>query len=169
MGIRTSDDLSLEKFRLGVVTDLTGASIGDPPQTEPPSQAQIEVSNDELVERQQRVKLIDKKIELFARVVWWALFAFALLVILLVVVICVYLYLLWKNINIPSNFWHIPLLLAVMASTILSITLTLSSRFGSNQTKYANSASESSILANTPPAWQEIVSTVKESIKEIRR
>lgn len=151
--------------------DLTGAGvrhIGDPPQTEPPPQAQIEVSNDELVERQQQVKLIDKKIELFARVVWWALIAFASLVILLVVVICVYLRLLWKNINIPSNFWHIPLLLAVMASTILSITLTLSSRFGGNQTKHANTASESSILA-TIPAWQEFVSTVKELIQEIRR
>lgn len=146
----------------------TNVRIDDLPQSEPPAQTTIEATDDELVDRQQRAKLIDSKIQLFGRMVNWTLGIVCVLIGLLVAIVSTYLHMLCKQLNIPSDFWHIPLLVALMASTILSITLTLSSRFGDTHNKSTqHDANEPSTLANIP-AWQEFVTAIKDLVKEIR-
>lgn len=106
---------------------------------EPMPQATAQVSNDELDQTVRQDKLDATRIRLFTYGVYIALGAFAFLVIALLFVVKKYLYLLDHSPNnIPSNFWHIPLLIAFMASTILSVILTLTARFGDKSTKHDN-------------------------------
>ncbi|MDO5651605.1 MAG: hypothetical protein Q4G13_05670 [Moraxella sp.] len=100
-------------------------------ETRPPPETNLSVGNDELSENVRQTKFDEVRIDLFKKAVYGALAAFVILVLLLIVVVKKYLCLIEYSANtIPDNFWHIPLLVAFMASTILSVILTLTARFG---------------------------------------
>lgn len=136
-------------------------------ETPPPPQATVEASNDDISESARQLKLDTARIHLFRWAIYAALFGFAMLLVTLICVIKVYLCLLIDQPKeIPNNFWHIPLLLAFMASTILSIILTLTAKFGDKNHKQEDSKDKASItiLADHVPI-KELLQKLIDKIK----
>lgn len=153
MGVRASDVVQTKKSWAYLVSEFGNTVVST--NAEPVPQATTQVGNSELAQVVRQDKLDTTRIKLFTYGIYVALGAFVLLVLVLLCVVGIYLYLLltYKADIIPSNFWHIPLLLAFMASTILSVILTLTARFGDKTTKHDNeggialSADQSTIKA----------------------
>ncbi|MBK0396464.1 hypothetical protein [Kingella bonacorsii] len=98
------------------------------PETPPPAQT-IAVANEELNSSFRQQQFDGARIKLFHWAVIGALSTLAILVILLSACIVIYLILAFCQ-KTTSYFWHIPLMLIFMASTVLSILLTLTAKFG---------------------------------------
>lgn len=98
-----------------------------PPEQAPPASATVNIANDDISELSQQAKLNQERITLFRYAVYGALFAFSILIVLLCCVIYEYISLLRSNQTaiLSSNFWHIPLMIAVMATSILYATLNI--------------------------------------------
>lgn len=125
---------------------------------EPPASATLNIADDDIGELAQQAKLNKERIKLFRYAVYGALGAFAILIILFVVVIWVYLCMVKSHSKeiLSSNFWHIPLMVAIMATSILAITLKLSAHFGKSHTSNDNKNDVSTI-----PFWQELIDAIK--------
>lgn len=131
------------------MTEFGEATIGNTsPQA--PQQEKIELGSEKLSDNKQQINLDETRVKLFSCSIKWAIGILVLIVIALLVAVGIYLYLLLYPIKeIPSNFWHIPLLLALMASTILSVILTLTSRFGDKRNENNNEGLLKNTLENT--------------------
>lgn len=114
-----------------------------------PEREKINLGNVQLSDNKQQIDLDETRVKLFSFSIYCALGILVFIVITLLLSVAVYLHLLvcpMPNNPIPSNFWHIPLLLAFMASTILSVILTLTARFGEKR-KPNDEGSETPIKA----------------------
>lgn len=98
------------------------------PETPPPAQT-IVVANEELNNSVRQQKFDEARIKLFHWAVTSAIVTLSGLMTLLSVCITIYLILAMLQRTTPY-FWHIPLMLIFMASTVLSILLTLTAKFG---------------------------------------
>lgn len=123
--------------------------LPEPPESEKPPSAKINISNDDLFHQNRQQKLDEARIQLFK----WAIFAsitiISFLVIALLATVGIYLCSIYKNQTIPENFWHIPLMIAFMSSTILSVILIQTAKFGALDNK-AKDNQETSLAQNIP-------------------
>lgn len=130
-----------------------------PSEQAPPASATVEVINDDINELSQQAKLNTERIKLFKCAVVGALIAFFILLLLLIVVVANYLCMIKSEkaiLILSSNFWHIPLMIAIMATSILFATLKLSAHFGETKPQTDNQT----FLSNFP-FWQELVDAIK--------
>lgn len=141
------------------MSELDNKSIDtEPPETKPPAVATMNGAGDDISELSQRAKLNQERIVLFNYAVGVGLIAFGILIAIFCLVIITYLHLVKSHPKemLSSNFWHIPLMIAVMASTILFTTLKLSADFGETKPQTDNQT----FLSNFP-FWQELVDAIK--------
>lgn len=124
----------------------------------PPASATVNIANDDISELSQQAKLNQERIELFRYAVAGALLAFGTLVGIFCWIIVTYLRLVEQHPDkmLSSNFWHIPLMVAIMATSILAVTLKLSAHFGKNETPKNDMN-----LADSLPIWQELINAIK--------
>lgn len=112
------------------MTEFGETTIGNT-SPQKPEREKINLGNVQLSDNKQQIDLDETRVKLFDYAIKWAIKILISVVATLLITVLVYLYLLLcPTKEIPSNFWHIPLLLAFMASTILSVILTLTARFG---------------------------------------
>lgn len=104
-------------------------------KTSQPIQSEIiNVADEQVSDSVKQNKFDETRIELFKYLIYLVIIILVSLVIMLIYSIHQYLCLLHiSDIETITNFWHIPLILAFMISTILGVTLTLTSRFGENK------------------------------------
>lgn len=117
-----------------------------------PEREKIKLGSQRLSDSKTQNDLDTTRVKLFSYAIKWAIGILACIVIALLCSVLVYLYLLMfpiSNNPIPSNFWHIPLLLAFMASTILSVILTLTAKFGDKRNENDNEGLLKNTLENT--------------------
>lgn len=107
----------------------------EPAETPPPEKEKIDELASQLDERKERSKLNDKKIELFSYTLRRILIVLYLLIALFAVAMVVYFWAIFTDRTPPSNFWHIPLIIALIISTILSSVLILTAKFGDQKQK----------------------------------
>lgn len=162
MGIRASDIISPKKSGIYFVSDFGNPNIQlTPSEQAPPASATVDVVNDDISELAQQAKLNTERIKLFRWAVMGALGAFLCLLLLLTIVIHKYLDMLHSSAEkIPSNFWHIPLMIVFMATSILFATLKLSAHFGETKLQDKQEADNQSLISNIP-AWQELIDAIK--------
>lgn len=97
----------------------------------PPSQGNDEISNAVLSYNDRQYELDKTRIRLFTHVFYAALFVLFVLLILICCIFKTYLCLLQNNTSvIPPNFWHIPLIIAFMFTSVLGTVLILAAKFG---------------------------------------
>lgn len=120
--------------------------------TQASEQEKFNLGNEALRDKKHQINLDTTRVELFSCSIKWAIGILVSIVIALLLSVLVYLRLLVcpiPNNPIPSNFWHIPLLLAFMASTILSVILTLTAKFGDKRNENDNEGLLKNALENT--------------------
>lgn len=147
-------------------SDDFGIHPDDFPAEESPSSElyNYDGANDEIGALAQQAKFNEERIKLFGLTVMGALIAFGVLIVLFVVVVVAYLCMVHSASaykSVPDNFWHIPLMIAIMATSILYATLKSSAHFGENKSQDdKQNDDKSSVIANLP-IWQEIVDAIK--------
>lgn len=160
MGIRASYVVSPKKSRIYFVSNFGNPNIQlTPSEQAPPASATVDVANDDISELSQQARLNTERIKLFRWTVVGALIAFFILLLLLIVVVFNYLCMIKSekaNLILSSNFWHIPLMIAIMATSILFVTLKLSAHFGETKSQ----ADNQTFLSNFP-FWQELIDAIK--------
>lgn len=130
-----------------------------PPNHTPPPQEAVQLANQELADTTINQRLATQRIKLFQWAIVTGIVIIAGLVMLLGAVVIAYLYQLLNNKTIPADFWHIPLMLVFMISTIFSIMITLSAKFGSLENKESEKTSSS--VAEHIPLLTEIKNLVE--------
>lgn len=164
MGVRASHVVSPKKSRIDFMSKIGNHNIQlSPPEQAPPASATVNIANDDISELSQQAKLNQERITLFRYAVYGALFAFSILIVLLCCVIYEYISLLRSNQTaiLSSNFWHIPLMIAVMATSILYATLKSSAHFGENKSQNDKQNTDSLSVIGNLPIWQELIDTIK--------
>lgn len=113
--------------------------------------SRTEVANEQLHHATIRQKLNDARIEAFKDSIRKGMYIVTALIVLLFITIITYLLIImWVGKEqIPSDFWHIPLMLAFMSSTILSVILIQTAKFGALDNK-AKDEQETSLNQNIP-------------------
>lgn len=132
-------------------------------ETPPPKEA-VQLANQELADKTISQSLATQRIKLFQWAIVTGIVIIAGLVILLGAVVIVYLYQLLNSKTIPTDFWHIPLMLVFMISTIFSIMITLSAKFGSLENKESEKTSSS--VAEHIPLLTEIKNLVEKLLEK---
>lgn len=102
-------------------------------------------------------QLTTKRIEVFGNVVKYSIGAVVLFSLLLMGVIDRYLQYFTEG-TVPDNFWHIPLMLCFLISTILGLLLTSAVKFG-NTTK--KDETDNNSLKENIPLIKDIISLTK--------
>lgn len=163
MGIRASYVVSPKKSRVYFVSDFGNPNIQlTPSEQAPPASATVDIANDNISELAQQAKLNQERIVLFNYAVGVGLIAFGILIAIFCLVIVKYLHLveLHPQEMLSSNFWHIPLMVGFMATSILFATLKLSAHFGETKLQDKQEADNQSLINNIP-AWQELIDAIK--------
>lgn len=138
--------------------------LDDLPTDEPPPSESYDGANDEISALSQQAKLNQERIKLFCWTVMGALIAFGVLILLFVFVVFMYVCMVHsmsEQKSIPDNFWHIPLMIAIMATSILYATLKSSAHFGENKSQNDKQNTDSLSVIGNLPIWQEIVDAIK--------
>lgn len=164
MGIRASYVVSSKKSRVYFVSDFGNPNIQlTPSEQAPPASATVDIANDDISELAQQAKLNAERIKLFRWAVIGALVAFFTLLILLIIVVISYLCMIKSekaSLILSSNFWHIPLMIVFMATSILFATLKLSAHFGETKVQDEQQTNNQSLVSNIP-VWQELIDAIK--------
>lgn len=99
--------------------------------TVPPAQGGDEISDVVLSHNDRQYELDKTRIRLFTHVFYAALIVLIVLLVLIWCILTTYLCLLKNNpLLIPPNFWHIPLIVALMFTSVLGTVLILTAKFG---------------------------------------
>lgn len=110
-----------------------------------------EVANEQLHHATIRQKLNNARIDAFKESIKIGMYIVISLIVLLYITVIVYLRIVCvagKD-GIPEDFWHIPLMLAFMSSTILSVILIQTAKFGALDNKTKDDQ-ETSLNQNIP-------------------
>lgn len=139
----------------------TAHTIGDK-QLNINKDARAEVVNNLLTAAQIEQDLSKARIETFKVSIKRGMQIVVSLIILLYITIIVYLVrvLCAGKDGIPADFWHIPLMLVFMSSTILSVILIQSAKFGALDNKAKDNQNSDTSLAQTLPLVKEITDLI---------
>lgn len=126
-----------------------------------------------LTEELRQAKFDELKRHLFQCGVYVALAGYVVLVGLLCFIVWGYVYsFLYANKSLPSNFWHLPLMVCLIATTTLYLTLKLSSSFGKEDSGTSDkNYLFSEVDANDIPAvtiLDECCGVIKSNSKKIK-
>lgn len=163
MGIRASYVVSPKKPRIYFVSNFGNPNIQlTPSEQAPPASATVDIANDDISELAQQAKLNQERIVLFNYAVGVGLIAFGILIAIFCLVIITYLHLVKSHPKemLSSNFWHIPLMIAFMATSILFATLKLSAHFGETKLQDKQQTDNQSVVSSIP-VWQELIDAIK--------
>lgn len=127
-----------------------------------------QLASDDLKDTTIEHKLAEHRILFFKRALYISLGIIVVLVLMLLAVIKTYLCLLEQKTTIPNNFWHIPLMLVFMISTILSVILTLSAKFGSLKDRQ-NKEDETNSISENIPMLQEFKDLYEKALDTITK
>ncbi len=129
-----------------------------------PAAETLAISKEQLSRAVSQEAFDQTRIRLFEQATIWASWALLGLFVLLTACVGVYVGLLCLGKNPPENFWHIPLMLVFMIGTILSITLTLTARFGSKHDK----EDKSNLMTNLAMLFNNIISRQRKTLDEMK-
>lgn len=127
-----------------------------------------------LNEESRQVKFDELRRKLFKVGVYTAVAGYGALVLMLLIVVMGYMYsLIFTSTQLPSNFWHLPLIVCLVATTTLYLILKLSSGFGKEieETKDDKEFLFSEVDATDFPAvalFKECYQSVRDNINKIK-
>lgn len=114
-----------------VLTSDTTENVDNPQEQQRLPKPVRDLKDQILTEESRQVEFDELRRKLFKIGVYTAVGGYAVLVLMLLIVVGGYMYLLMFTSNqLPSNFWHLPLIVCLVATTTLYLILKLSSGFG---------------------------------------
>lgn len=125
-----------------------------------------QLASDDLKDTTIEHKLAEHRILFFKRALYISLAIIVVLVLILLAVVKTYLCLLAQQKTIPNNFWHIPLMLVFMISSILSVILTFSAKFGGLKDRQND---EKNLVSENIPMFQELKDLHEKTLDTINK
>lgn len=126
----------------------------------PLSKLNTELAGQQLDEASLEQQLVAKRIEAFNNAVWCCIAVIIVLGVVLVGTIIKYLCNVIDG-SIPDNYWHIPLMLCILISTLLGLLLSISAKFGSKDAQTSQADTGVNTLKEHLPVIKDLMELVK--------